>query len=134
MNPSLLPVSCSRLVHLYQSLLTRGHCQKSLSSLDTVDLSLSLRDLCLVSWCVLAHLKTGIKRFSPISEFETKYGGYCIELCILLMLSLHLLSKELHFLFEAQLSPIWWTLCKGERVISKDLKKIQINGGVGQQT
>ena len=65
--------------------LTRGHCQKSLSSLDTVDLSLSLRDLCLVSWRVLTHLKTGIKRFSPISEFETKYGGYCIELCILLM-------------------------------------------------
>ena len=47
------------------------------------------------------------------------------------MQSLHLLSKELHFLFEAQLSSIWWTLCKGERDISKELIKIQIR--VGQQ-
>ena len=49
------------------------------------------------------------------------------------MQSLHLLSKELHFLFEAQLGSIWWTLCKGERDISKELIKIQIKGGVGHQ-
>ena len=47
------------------------------------------------------------------------------------MQALHLLSKELHFLFEAQLSSIWWTLCNGEGDISKELIKIQIRGGVG---